>query len=230
MTKVIKKCIIMLNVEFCSKAGEGQLDKEKNSSSLTRDLFTVPNILVYIRVLLIPVFVYIYIHAETDSDYYPALAVMVVAFLTDFFDGKIARRFNLVTDLGKILDPIADKLYQFAVALCLMFKFENMIYVAVIIFIKELIMGLMGLALLDKGGKVFGAKWYGKVCTFIVDCSMVFLFLSPLIYEDKASDAVSNALVYICSVVLVITAVLYIRHFSEKIKEADELNRTNSAN
>ncbi len=204
--------------------------REKNGSSLTRDFFTVPNILVYIRVLLIPVFVYLYVNARTDRDYYTALAVMVVAFLTDFFDGKIARRYNLVTDLGKILDPIADKLCQFAVALCLMFKFEKMLIVAVIIFIKELIMGLMGLTLLDKGGKVFGAKWYGKVCTFIVDCSMAFLFLSPLVYADKVSDAISDTLVYICAVVLIITAILYIRHFSEKIKEAEEFNKNNSSN
>lgn len=227
MTKLYRICIIIVLAVF-GKVGEVQLAKGNNSTSLSKDFFTVPNILVYIRVLLIPVFVYLYIHARTDKEYCTALAVMVIAFLTDFFDGKIARRYNLVTDLGKILDPIADKLCQFAVALCLMFKFEKMIYVAIIIFIKELIMGLMGLVLLDKGGKVFGAKWYGKVCTFIVDCSMAFLFLSPLVYADKVSDAISDTLVYICLAVLIITAVLYTRLFSEKIKEADEYNRNNA--
>ena len=197
-------------------------NKEK---SLRNEFFTIPNILVYIRVLLVPVFVYIYINAKTDKDYFIALGVMVVAFLTDFFDGKIARKFNLVTDLGKILDPIADKLYQFAVAICLVAKYKLMILVVAIIFVKELIMGLMGLVLLDKGGKVFGAKWYGKICTGIVDCSMAFLFLSPLVYKEKAPETLCTVLICICSVVLVITAILYSRLFLAKIKEAAEQNK-----
>ena len=107
---------------------------EKNKGNgLKNEFFTIPNILVYIRVLLVPVFVYIYINAKNDKDYFCALGVMVIAFLTDFFDGKIARKFNLVTDLGKILDPIADKLYQFAVAICLVAKYRLMILVVVII-------------------------------------------------------------------------------------------------
>lgn len=200
---------------------------KKSTTSLNKEFFTVPNILVYIRVLLIPVFVYIYIHAKSDRDYYMALGVMVIAFLTDFFDGKIARRYNLVTDLGKILDPIADKLYQFSVALCLMVEFPKMTIIAVLLFIKEMIMGLMGLVLLDKGGKVFGAKWYGKVCTAIVDCSMVFLFLSPLVLKSGVPPLLCDTLIYICAVVLVITSVLYTRLFAEKIKETEKINQNN---
>lgn len=200
------------------------MSEKKNGTSLNREFFTVPNILVYIRVLLIPVFVYIYINANSEKDYYMALVVMIVAFLTDFFDGRIARKYNLVTDLGKVLDPIADKLYQFSVALCLMFEFPKMIIIAVLLFIKEMIMGLMGLVLLDKGGKVFGAKWYGKVCTGIVDCSMVFMFFTPLLYDGNVPMALCDALVYICSVVLIITSVLYTRFFALKIRETQEAN------
>ena len=199
--------------------------ENNKGTNIKNAFFTVPNILVYIRILLVPVFIYIYINAREERDYYIALGVMVIAFLTDFFDGKIARKFNLVTDLGKILDPIADKLYQFAVAICLVAKYRLMLLVVIIIFIKELIMGLMGLVLLDKGGKVFGAKWYGKICTGIVDCSMAFLFLSPLVYEDKAPEALCIALICICAVVLIITSVLYTRLFWEKIKEADQMQQ-----
>ena len=201
------------------------MSQNKKQSGLMKEVFTVPNILVYIRVLLIPVFVFIYINAKEPKDYYAALSVMVIAFLTDFFDGKIARRFNLVTDLGKILDPIADKLYQFSVALCLMFEYPKFMIITVLLFVKELVMGLMGLALLDKGGKVFGAKWYGKVCTAIVDCSMVFLFLSPFITDGEIPTVICDTLVYICAVALIVTSVLYTRLFSEKIKEADAMNK-----
>jgi len=201
------------------------LSENNKGTNIKNAFFTVPNILVYIRILLVPVFVYIYINAKSDKDYYAALCVMIVAFLTDFFDGKIARRFNLVTDLGKILDPIADKLYQFAVAICLVAKYRLMIIIVIIIFIKELIMGLMGLVLLDKGGKVFGARWYGKICTGLVDCSMAFLFLSPLVYTEKAPSTLCTVLICICAVVLVITGDLYTRLFWAKIKEADAQNK-----
>ena len=201
------------------------LTQQKNTQSLNKEIFTVPNILVYIRVLLIPVFVYIYIHASCDKDYYMALAVMVVAFLTDFFDGKIARRFNMVTDLGKVLDPIADKLYQFSVAICLMFQFPKMIIIAALLFVKEMIMGLMGLILLNRGGKVFGAKWYGKICTGIVDLSMVFLFFTPLLYNGDVPKVLCDSLISISAVSLVITSFLYTRYFYLKIKEAEMANK-----
>ena len=89
------------------------MQNEPKNKSLIKEIFTVPNILVYIRMLLIPVFIFFYLHKEYEI----TLVVLIVSFLTDFFDGKIARHFNQVTDLGKTLDPIADKLYQFSVAL-----------------------------------------------------------------------------------------------------------------
>jgi len=202
-----------------------KVTENKQTQSLNKEIFTVPNILVYIRVLLIPVFVYIYIHADCDKDYYMALLVMVVAFLTDFFDGKIARKFNLVTDLGKVLDPIADKLYQFSVAICLMFEFPKMILIAILLFVKEMVMGLMGLILLNKGGKVFGARWYGKICTGIVDLSMVFLFFTPLLFDGNVPLKLCDFLVSLCAASLVITSFLYTRYFYLRIKEAEMANK-----
>ena len=99
-----------------------------------KEIFTIPNILVYIRIALIPAFALTYIFAKTDTQYYLSFAIMALAFLTDFFDGLIARKFNQVTNLGKIIDPIADKLYQFSVALCLMLKFRQMAFVASLLF------------------------------------------------------------------------------------------------
>ena len=91
--------------------------------------------------------------------------------------------------------------------------------------LKVLLTRLMGLVLLDKGGKVFGAKWYGKICTGIVDCTMAFLFLSPLVYTEKAPQTLCTVLICVCAVVLVITSILYTRLFWSKIKEADEQNK-----
>ncbi|MBR2404749.1 MAG: CDP-alcohol phosphatidyltransferase family protein [Clostridia bacterium] len=187
---------------------------------IKNEIFTVPNILVYIRILLMPVFVMLYINASDTADYVMAFVVMVLAFITDFLDGQIARRFNCVTDLGKIIDPVADKLYQFAVALCLMIKYPAMTSVAVVLFVKEISMGIMGLVLISKGGKVFGAKWYGKISTWFVDLSMVFLLLAPL-FGLTISNAATNAIIYACDAILIFAAIMYFRLFASKIKEID---------
>lgn len=187
--------------------------------NLRKEIFTVPNILVYIRIALIPVFVLLYLYATRPAHYYLAFAVMVIAFLTDFFDGKIARRFNQVTVLGKIIDPIADKLYQFSVALCIVVQFPQMIVIAVLLFVKEISMGIMGLVLISKGGKVFSAKWYGKFCTGFVDITMVLFLISPLV--DNLPYRFMGWLIVACGIILVIVSVLYTRLFAAKIRELD---------
>ena len=84
-----------------------------------KDFVSIPNILSYIRILLIPVFAYCYLTANTDGDYYFAAVILLFSGLTDMADGMIARKFGMITYLGKILDPLADKLTQATVAVCL---------------------------------------------------------------------------------------------------------------
>ena len=74
-----------------------------------KDLYTIPNIMSYIRLVLVPVFVTMYLRAETTSEYIGAASVVLVSTLTDFLDGFIARSLHQVTELGKLLDPVADK-------------------------------------------------------------------------------------------------------------------------
>lgn len=193
---------------------------QRSDSTLKNEIFTVPNILVYTRILLIPVFVILYLNATGQTGYVAAFVVMAVAFFTDFLDGKIARHFNCVTELGKTIDPIADKLYQFAVALCLMIKYPAMTSVAAVLFVKEISMGIMGLVLISKGGKIFGAKWYGKISTGFVDLTMVFLLIAPL-FGLSVSQSVTDGLIYACDAVLIVVAVMYTRLFASKIKELD---------
>ena len=190
---------------------------EKAQYNLKKEIFTIPNILVYIRIALIPAFAVAYIFAETDSQYYVAFGIMLVAFLTDFLDGQIARRCNQITNLGKIIDPIADKLYQFSVALCLMVKFSQMVVIAALLFVKEIIMGIMGIILMSKGGEIFGAQWYGKVCTGILDVTMLYFLISPLV--DFLPESLMNWLIAVCGIVLIVVSVMYTRLFAEKIKE-----------
>lgn len=88
-----------------------------------KDLFenwnTIPNWLCFVRIALIPVFSVLFIKEQ----YIAAFITMIVVALTDVFDGKIARKYNMVSNLGKILDPIADKLSQIAIVIILLVKF-----------------------------------------------------------------------------------------------------------
>ena len=83
-----------------------------------QEVFSIPNLLTYFRFVLIPVFVWLYLHGE----YTMAGAALVLSALTDLFDGKIARHFNQITELGILLDPIADKLTEGAGLLCLVVR------------------------------------------------------------------------------------------------------------
>ncbi len=94
-----------------------------------KEIFSIPNIMGYFRLLLVPVYLVLYFSANDTRGYLTAAAVLAVSALTDMFDGKIARRFNMVTELGKILDPVADKVTHGAVALSLTFRFPLMRYV-----------------------------------------------------------------------------------------------------
>lgn len=116
----------------------------------TKEIFTIPNCLSYIRIILLPIFIYIYSTANETSDYYLAAVIILFSALTDLFDGLIARKFNQITELGKALDPIADKLQQAAIAICLMFKFHYMWIIFALFVVKELLMGINGLILLKK--------------------------------------------------------------------------------
>ena len=78
-----------------------------------KEIFTIPNLLSLFRLALLPVYVYIYLNATQTYQYVAAGAIMAVSCLTDMIDGRIARRFNMISTLGKILDPVADKITQF---------------------------------------------------------------------------------------------------------------------
>ena len=145
-----------------------------------KEIFTIPNLLSLFRILLIPVYMVIYLNAQEATDYYIAGGILAVSCLTDLIDGKVARRFNMITNLGKFLDPLADKLTQFALILCLAMRYEFLWYVVGLFFVKEsfqLIAG--GCRLLKKGTMLKGALFSGKICTTILFVSLIVLVLFP---------------------------------------------------
>ena len=123
--------------------------KYKNISF--NQVYSIPNILCYIRIILIPIFIYVYANAKNEVDYYLAAAIIFLSGVTDFCDGFIARKFNQVTELGKLIDPIADKLTQAAIIVALIFKFIWIFFFVILFLIKELSMLINGVILLKKG-------------------------------------------------------------------------------
>lgn len=150
---------------------------------MRKEIWSIPNVLCYIRILLLPFFAATYIQAEGTWEYYGAATILVVSGVTDFLDGFIARKYNMVTELGKIVDPIADKLTQATAALCLAIRYELMWILFLVFAIKEITTGLVSLAKYRKGYKLDGALWFGKVATtvfYVVTVALVGLPMLPI--------------------------------------------------
>lgn len=153
-----------------------------NTEDWKSNILTIPNILSLFRIVLIPVYVAIYLKADNTSDYYLAGGILAISCLTDLIDGQIARRFNMISNLGKVLDPLADKLTQFTLILCLTVRYQFLWYVVVLFFIKECFQLIAGSYLLLKKGKMLkGALFSGKICTTILFTSLIALVLFPTI-------------------------------------------------
>lgn len=182
------------------------VDSVKNFNK--KDIVSIPNLMGYFRILLIPAFCWLYLTAKNERDYLLAAAVVLLSSLTDLFDGKIARRFNMVTDLGKIVDPVADKLTHAALAFCLAVRYPLMWILIALMAVKEGFMAVMGILFLKKGTMLNGAKWFGKVCTAALFIGLLVLFLFP----HLPSAAVSGIII-VLMVLMTVTLLLYIPEF-----------------
>ena len=147
--------------------------------NLLKGSLTVPNLLCVIRIILVPVFAVLFLKGNQIA----AVIVLAVSGLTDFFDGKIARRFNQVSELGKILDPVADKLTQLTIAVILLIKFlqsDNKVihafgWVFIVFLAKEAVMVIGGLLMLMFGLKPGAAEMPGKVATMVFYVGMILI-------------------------------------------------------
>lgn len=161
--------------------------------------WTIPNMLSLFRLALIPAIVATYL---TDQPIWLPAMLLALSGLTDLFDGAIARHFNQISDIGKLLDPIADKLTQVAVIVSLAIKIPVLRWLVGIVVVKEFLQGLGGLLLLRTDVKVHGAEWFGKVTTTLFYVVMVAIVVFPsmppqLLYSLIALVAVSMIAAFI---------------------------------
>lgn len=144
-----------------------------------KEVFTIPNLLSLFRLLLIPVYVAIYLRAQDNSDYYLAAGILAVSCLTDLIDGKIARHFNMISSLGKLLDPIADKATQFALMICFTVKYKILWYLLGLFILKEGFQLIACGVSYHKGKVLKGALLSGKICTTILFISLILMVMMP---------------------------------------------------
>lgn len=144
-----------------------------------KEFFTIPNILSMFRLALIPVYVSIYLQATAPSDYILAGTILAVSCLTDMIDGKIARHFNMISTVGKILDPLADKITQFSLIICLTISHAELWYLVGLFVIKELFQLIAGGINFKKGRMLKGALLSGKICTTILFVTLIVMVLFP---------------------------------------------------
>ena len=130
-----------------------------------RRALPIPNLLSAFRILLVPVMAALYCGAGN----YPLTAgVLLLSGATDVADGYIARRFHMVSDLGKVLDPVADKLTQAAALGCLLTRFEAMWWVLGVLVCKETVMAVLGVLVIRHTGLVHSAAWHGKLAACVL--------------------------------------------------------------
>lgn len=182
-------------------------------------ILTIPNALSFLRICMIPWFIWAYCFKQN----YPLTAfVLVLSGLTDMADGFIARHFNMISDFGKALDPVADKLTQFAMLVCLLTRFKLMFVPALLIAIKEISTGISSLVVIKKTGAVMGADWHGKVTTFLLYAMMI----THVLWYD-IPVAVSTILILTCVVMMLVSFVMYIlRNINALKKNRVENNKS----
>lgn len=186
---------------------------QSSNLPLKKQIFSIPNLLGYFRILILPVIAWLYLTAKEPSDYYVVTGLLILSSCTDFLDGFIARKFHMITDIGKVLDPISDKLTQGVLALCLMSRYSLMIPLVILFVIKETYMGIMGIIFLRRN-IIHGAFWFGKICTAILDVSIIVLIIFPTMPVTLV-----NTLIIICICFMIFSFVCYIIQYTKMLRE-----------
>ena len=183
-----------------------------------QQIFTIPNILTFIRILLIPVCVILYLNADTTKEYITTGAVLAVSCITDMFDGIIARKYDLITTLGQILDPIADKGTQFAMIACLAVKLPILWMILPLFVIKEGFQFFVGAYHYRRGKMLNGALFIGKISTTVLFVSMIALIVFP-----EMTSVVVVLITSVCTGLLIASFIGYILAYYGKNKKLHDL-------
>ena len=164
-------------------------------------ILTIPNILSFFRLCLIPVIVWLYVGKQ---DYLWTLLILTLSGVTDIVDGIIARKFNMVSNFGKAFDPVADKLTQMAMLFCLISRFPYMMAPFVLLVVKEVFTGITALVSIKKTNTVKGAVWHGKLTTV-----SLYAMMAIHVVWFNIPRTLSLILVGICIGIMLMSFIMY---------------------
>jgi len=173
-------------------------------------ILTVPNLLSLVRLIMIPQMMWLYLEKQ---NYVWTVIMLALSGITDALDGIIARKFNMISQFGKALDPVADKLTQIAMLYCVGTTFPEIRFLLVLLVVKELITGAMSLYSIKKTGQVQSAEWHGKVVTVL---------LYVLIADRMIPGLLSAIFMILCICMMALSMFLYWLRNWTAIKGADQ--------
>lgn len=169
-------------------------------------IVTLPNLLSFFRLCLVPELILQY---TRPGGSWRVLILLAVSALTDVLDGRIARRFGMVSDLGKALDPLADKLTQAAMLFCLARRFPLMLLPLTLLAVKEICCAAASLTAIGRTGRVESADWHGKFST-----ALLYALFALHLAVPGISGTLSGTLILLCTGVMLLSFVLYLRRFA----------------
>ena len=180
-----------------------------------KNIFTIPNIISFFFFFLIPLFVITYFKESISNHYLWSIVIVFISGISDVVDGFIARHCNMVSDLGKVLDPIADKLTQAVILLCLAINHTSMFLPFSVLFVKELFTLFAAIHLLSNGTKPISSKWFGKLSTVVIFLTMVYTLIMDLYSAPEIPYYILLVLSIVC---MIISITGYFKLFSKHVK------------
>lgn len=177
------------------------MDKQEQPTAEENRIVTIPNLLSLFRICLIPIIVCLYL---VEQQHFAAGCVLILSGFTDIVDGFIARKFSMISNLGKVLDPIADKLTQAVMLVCLTVRFPQMLFPLVLMICKEFAMLITGTWVIRKTGFVPGAVWHGKIATVLL-----YAMMALHIFWSEMPPFVSVGSIAACAMLIGVSFVLY---------------------
>ena len=177
----------------------------------------IPNILTIIRFILIP---FIFISVITHH-YLLAVIIFTISALTDILDGYIARKYNYITDIGKLIDPLADKLTQVSLLLALTILEILPWWILAIVFIKECVMVIAASVLYSRKDVVVYSKWYGKLATCLFYLAIIFSLIINQ-FNIKLSFRIDLYLYYLAILATIFSLVMYSIKFKFKAPKEEK--------
>ena len=189
-------------------------ERSKDTQSSQNKILTIPNILSFFRLCLIPVIMWLYC---VEENYLWAGITLILSGITDTVDGFVARHFHMTSEVGRWLHRGAAMQPQEGMLFCLLTRSPRLILPLALMVVKETFMGITGLLVIHKTGKVFGADWHGKVTTWLLYAMMilhVFWYNIPM--------GVSRVLIGVCVAMMLVSLVLYGRSNLRVLREGKQ--------